>query len=158
MSDTTDRGTTEKKKGNSFLKGLIWWRVEAAEVENEVAEYRTRKPWKSSRGVSAGLCALTVVLTVALSGYLNISTSEIVVEVCIWSTLGYFMYRGHRWAFIIGMLLWTFEKAVFVVDGGGGAAPIMHVIWWAIYMNAFYMGFTVERRRALAAASPPAAA
>ena len=158
MSDTPDKGT-DKKKGNSFLNTLMWWKVEAAEVEKEVAQYGTRKPWNSSRGVSAGFCALSVVLTVALSGYLKLSTTSVVVEVGIWTTLGYFMYRGHRWAFIAAMALWTFEKAVFVANGGGGAAPIVHVIWWAIYMNAFFMGFTVERRRAaLAAAPPPAAA
>ena len=151
MSDTTDKAP-EKNKSNFILNTLMWWKVEAAEVEKEVTEYGTRKPWNSSRGVSAGFCALTVVLTVALSGYLNLSTTEVVVEVGMWSTLGYFMYRAHRWAFIVAMVLWTFEKAVGL--GSKGGVPFVQIIWWGIYMNAFFMGFTVERKRRALAASP----
>jgi hypothetical protein len=82
-----------------------------------------------------------------LGNFIHLSTGEIYAEVAIWSTVGILMYFGLRWAFILGMILWTFEKASMLL-AGGSAAPIVQIIWWAIYLNAFFLAFKVESRRA----------
>ena len=94
------------------------------------------------------LCFFTVVVTALLGNRMHLSEGTIETEAVIWSTLGIFMYRGHRWAFILGMVFWTFEKATLMFAGmSSGAAPIMQIFWWCLYMNAFLLGFRVENRR-----------
>jgi hypothetical protein len=66
------------------------------------------------------------------------------------------MYRGQRWAFVAAMMLWTLEKGMLLFGGLASSAPIVQVIWWAIYMNAFVLGFRVERARRNAVALPAA--
>ena len=65
--------------------------------------------------------------------------------------LGAFVYRGHRWAIIGAMLLWTFEKLAAPLMGPpkSGVRPIIigQLIWWAIYMHAFYLSLRVENER-----------
>ena len=94
------------------------------------------------------LCFFTVVVTALLGNRMHLSEGTIETEAVIWSTLGIFMYRGHRLAFILGMVFWTFEKATLMFAGmSSGAAPIMQIFWWCLYMNAFLLGFRVENRR-----------
>ena len=157
MSDTAGQ-STEKKKAKSLFSSLAWWNIEQEEIDKQLAGYESLRVWQSVRGLSALLCAFSVGVTILLGSSMNLSGDAIATEAGIWSILGIFMYRGHRWAFVVGMVLWTFEKAAMAFGGSNGAAPIVQVIWWAIYMNAFFMGFIVEKRRAALAALPPVAA
>src|SRR5262249_24077880 len=80
-------------------------------------------------------------------------------EAAIWGTLGFLMYRGIRWAMIIGMLLWTYEKGALLVQQvsrGNGGAPIVQIIWWGIYLSAFYLAYRVENTRPKDSAPAPA--
>jgi hypothetical protein len=135
-----------KKSKKSAFSFLLWWRTDPAEVEKQVAGYNTLKVWQSARGISALLCAFSAVVTMLLGNLIHLSTGEVYFEVAIWSTVGILMYFGLRWAFILGMVLWTLEKATMLFSGG--AAPIVQIIWWAIYLNAFFLAFRVESQRA----------
>ena len=143
-----------KKSKKSAFSFIWWWRTDPAEVEKQVAGYTTLKVWQSARGISALLCVFSAVVTMLLGNFIHLSTGEIYFEVVIWATVGILMYFGLRWAFILGMILWTIEKASMLL-AGGSAAPIVQIIWWAIYLNAFFLAFKVESRRA---AMPPARA
>jgi hypothetical protein len=146
MTSTSNVDTPKTKK--SSFSFLAWWITDPAEVEKQVAGYNTLRVWQSARGTASLLCLLSVVVTGLLGSYLHLSNEEIVAEMILWSTVAIFMYRGHRWAFILGMALWTLEKAASVFGGvSSGRTPIVQIIWWAIYMNAFFMGFKVESRR-----------
>jgi hypothetical protein len=145
-------GQKEKKK--SFLSFLAWWQTDPEEVKKQVAEYHTLKVWQSARGISLLLCLFTIAVTALLSKFVGLTTDTVIGEAVIWSILGFFMYRGHRWAFVGAMLLWTLEKATLLVTGG--SSPIVQVIWWAVFMNAFMLGFRVERGRKAALAVAPA--
>lgn len=146
MSEPTAGAT--KKGGNSFLSFLAWWKTDPAEVEKQVANYHTMKVWQSARGISMLLCAFSITMTVLIGGYIGLSGSTIVIEAVIWSVLGFAMFRGQKWAFVAGMVFWTFEKATLVFSGAtAGRAPIMQIIWWLVYMSAFMLGFRVEQAR-----------
>jgi hypothetical protein len=139
----------------SALAFITWWNPDPAEVEKQLAGYDTLRVWQSARGMSMLLCAFSVTVTVLLGRFLHLSSGTIATEVILWSTLGLFMYRGHRWAFIAGMVMWTIEKIALVIEqAGSGRAPITQIIFWFVYMAAFYLAFTVERTRA--GASVPA--
>lgn len=146
MSDTQAEGA--KKEGKSFLSFLAWWKANPVEIEKQVSNYDTLKVWQSSRGISMLLCAFSVAATVLLGGFMNLSGGTIIAEAIIWSVLGFAMFRGQKWAFVVGMVLWTFEKGALVFAGAAaGRAPIVQIIWWAIYMGAFMEGFRVEKAR-----------
>jgi len=64
--------------------------------------------------------------------------------------LGAFIYFGHRWAMILGMILWTGEKALQLVSmfqTGHFANPIGILIFWGVFMHAMYLAFRVEQSR-----------
>jgi hypothetical protein len=137
-----------KRPKKSFGAFFLWWRTNPEEVRRQVAGYDTLRVWQSARGTSALLCLLTVVVTMLLGGYMHLSSGEITTEAVIWIAVAILMYRGYRWAFLVGMLLWTFEKGELLFSARG--APIVQVIWWTIYMSAFFLAFKVENERASA--------
>lgn len=137
--------TASPKRG--FVASLMWWKQSETEIDNQVRLYSTLGIGKSARGVSLLCCCLTATLTALLARMLGVTTESAMAEAVIWVALGFLMYNGHRWAFVIAMILWTFEKAAGVVALKSPGAPIIHIFWWAAYMNAFYLGFKVEGRR-----------
>ena len=149
----TDASKAEKK---SFF--LLWWKTDPEEIEKQVSQYGTLKIYQSARGLSLLLCLVSVAATILLSGSMTLSSGTVITEAVVWSSLGFFMYRGHRWAFVTGMVIWTLEKAFMLFSSGSASAPFVQVIWWAIYMNAFFLGFKVERRRRTVIAVAPAGA
>ena len=138
----------------SFFSFLAWWRVDAAEVQRQVESYESLTITKSARGISLLLCLLSVALTVLLGRVLGLTAGTVLSEAAMWSVMGLLMYRGHRWAFMVAMLLWTFEKATAVFSGAtAGRAPVGQLIFWAIYMQAFRLGYEVESQRKSARAA-----
>ena len=155
---TSASGPETKKPKKSALSYLAWWKIDPAEMEKQITQYNTLKIWQSARGISSLFCLLTIAVTVLLGGFAHLSTAAIIGDVIIWAPLAIFMYRGHRWAFVVGMALWTIEKA-FAIFGsfdspGAGGAPIVQILWWAAFMNAFFLGFKVESQRRLGSVAP----
>lgn len=148
---------TQQKPGKkASINYFLWWRTDPEEIEPQVAQYHTLSVWKSARGNSMLLCMLTVAVTVLAGRFLKQSGSTILIEAVVWSVLGLLMYRGQRWAFLAGMVLWTLEKAFLLVDvSGSGRTPIAQVIWWAIYMHTFLLAYRVEGARAQKRKAPP---
>jgi hypothetical protein len=132
-----------KSRGNFFL----WWRIDPAEVERQVDGYDILGVAHSARKGSAALCALSVVITAAFGSYMKMPTGTIAIEVLVWGGLALAMARGTRWAFAAGLVLWTLEKAFGIVNGPSSAAPVVQIIWWAIYMHSFLLAYKVESAR-----------
>lgn len=146
MSENDSSSAAKPKR--SFLSGLAWWREDPVEIQRQVTEYKSLKLWQSARGISLLFCAFSVVVTVLLRNAIGLSVGTVIFEVVIWGSLGLLMLRGQKWAFMAGVVLWTLEKGVALVDGfSSGGAPIVQVIWWAAYLNAFMLGFRVEKAR-----------
>lgn len=145
MTGTAATATGSAKRG--FFASLMWWKQSETEIDNQTRLYATLSIWKSARGVSLLCCCLTAVLTVALSHLFGMTAQAAMIDGGIWLALGFLMYAGQRWAFVIAMILWTLEKLGGIVAFASPGAPIAQIIWWAAYMNAFYLGFKVEGRR-----------
>ena len=60
-----------------------------------------------------------------------------------------FVYLGHRWAILVAMAWWTLEKTLSLVDLEhlNAGAAISQLVWWCVYMHAFWLAFRVERER-----------
>lgn len=143
-----------KKKNNNSLNWLLWWQIDKDELNQQVEEYETLKFTQSARGISLLLLLLSAAATLALVLFLNWNSLAI-LDVFIFLILGLFIYKGHRWAMVGAMILWTYEKIFIWIEQYQSALaigaiipnPIIPLIWWTIYMHAFYLAFQVERKR-----------
>lgn len=142
MTDSTEH------KREPTLNWFLWWQVGSRELSRQVERYSTLPFMKSARGLAAFCLIISVVLTVALIafGALPIAGGATVI---IMLPLALFIYLGHRWANLAAMVWWTIEKAAFLFEGfaSGGGNPVTHVIWWCIFMHAFYLSYRVEQQR-----------
>jgi hypothetical protein len=134
---------------------LFWWMVDQDEIAREVEKYALRNPLKTARGVAA-LCFIFSALVTFILIAINAMQLDAVTDAVISLVLALFMYFGHRWAMIGAMIWWTLEKVMAVVGMAqafntphppNGGTAIVQVIWWCIYMHAFWLAFRVERAR-----------
>ena len=153
---TTAPGTSAPppKPKRSAFAFFIWWKPDPAEIAKQVAGYDTLKVWQSARGISMLLCFFTVTVTGLLGRVLNLSSGAIAFEVVMWGTLGVLMFRGVQLAFWAGMILWSIEKISLMFSQLSAArTPIVQIIWWCIYMSAFFLALKVEQQRSKAPAA-----
>jgi len=147
-----DIHTKNKKKSKSFLRWIFWWQLDQEELDKQVAEYHSLKITQSARGQSFLLLLFVALATLVqpffISGYENF------VDVLIALVLGYFIYRGHQWAMISAMIWCSLGKFYLVYVGmvtpsppSYASNPIIHLVFWALFMHAFYFAFRVERLR-----------
>ena len=147
-----------RTKPKAKSQWILWWRVDEDDLQDQVTKYDTLGWFQSARKLSV-ICLLfsiAVTLIVTLFGALG---AEAYVDSALMAVLATFIYRGHRWAAIAAMVLWTLEKGVMAITGlnpnhpPSGVSLVVSLLWWAIYMHAFYLAFRVEQeRRRLAAA------
>src|SRR5690242_8263715 len=105
-------GDFRTKPAGSKSFWLLWWRVDEDELQAQVAQYDTLGWFQSGRKLSVVflLASMTVTVAVALSGV--VGAAYYYLEAGLLAVLAAFIYRGHRWAMIAAMLLWTLEKGV----------------------------------------------
>jgi hypothetical protein len=140
----------QPKKKNRFA-WLLWWQIEPEELDKQVSQYNDLKFFRSVRGQAVACLAFSIAVTCVLV-YSGVMDSSAFIDAGIMAVLAIFIYLGHRWAMILAMVLWTIEKGFAVMDSPGRL--VMHVIWWCIYMHAFYFSFRVEQERMKRPAAP----
>lgn len=150
--------TENKKKSQSIFSWLIWWRIDKEELKKQVKEYETLKITQSARGISFLFQLLSVVIATGAILFTNIITVSAFFYVFLYLILGFFIYKGRRWAMIGIMALSTF--ATFsnfynsVVANPENGTPIINssLMWtlffWTITMHFYYLAFKVEGLRA----------
>ena len=145
-----------KTPRRNALAWIAWWMVDQSELDQQAMNYGTLGLFRSARGVAALFLLLSSAITAALTYFTHADPTGY-IDVALFLVLAMFIYLGHRWAMIAAMLLWTFEKIFVAIEGFNGmtASPVIQILWWCIYMHAFYVAFRVEqRRRALKSQSP----
>lgn len=113
-------------------------------MKTQVENYKSLKITESYRGISALLILGSMVLTVLLAKFGAISYDAVYSSI-IYVPLAYFIYKGHKWALIVIMILWTLEKGYQLYSGG--TSVIVPIIWWSIFMNYFFNALKVELAR-----------
>ncbi len=123
---------------------IFSWKVSEEDMKTQVDNYKNLKVTESYRGISALLILGSMVLTVLLAKF-GVISYDAVYSSIIYVPLAYFIYKGHRWALIAIMILWTFEKGYQLYTGG--TSVIVPIIWWSIFMNYFFNALKVELAR-----------
>jgi hypothetical protein len=143
----------EGGKKRSGVNWFLWWKTDPEELARQAAEYHSLTLFKTARGVALG-CILFSMAVTGLLVFFGIVGWDALIDLVIWIVLALFIYLGHRWAMIAAMVFWTLEKILGIVDGPP-ASIVMQLIWWCVFMHAFYVAFRVEqeRRKAPAAAA-----
>lgn len=153
--DTDNAGSKKPStggKGRSLWRMLLWWRLDQDELNRQIAEYHSLKITQSARGQSLLLLIFSACVTTLLIAFFSWSTDAF-FDVFLALFLGYFIYKGHKWAIIGAMAYWSLAKAYLVFDGfqtspgKSSPSPIIHLVWWAIYMSPFYLAYKVEQAR-----------
>ena len=125
---------------------IFSWKISEEEMKNQVENYQNLKITQSYRGISSLLVIGSMILTVVLAK-LGVVSYDAVYGSIIYVPLAYFIYKGHKWALIVIMILWTLEKGYQLYAAAGVSSPIVPIIWWAIFMGYFVNSFKVELAR-----------
>ena len=141
----------KKSQLNKIWSWVIWWRVDKAELAKQVAEYDSLDWFHAARKVSVLCLLIAVAITVAATIF-GVTDATVYGEAVAFAVLAIFIYRGHRWAMIAAMALWTFEKVSTATIGFGtirasGYSLISSFFLWTAFMHAFYLAFRVEQAR-----------
>jgi hypothetical protein len=118
------------------------------ELKHEVENYATIKFSQSARGQVIFFFCFILLLSIVLSFFGLAILSDILLSLVVYIPILYFVFRGHRWAIISLMALWSFEKFVTAntaIQTGGNV--ISSVIWWTIGISFLYRALEVENIR-----------
>lgn len=130
------------------------WSASDEELQFQVDNYNTL-PWiETFRGSAviflAALLGLSIML--GLLSILSLDTGTL-VELVIYGISLYFIFKGHRWAIILAMILWTGDKAVqlYQISSSGQDNAYIIIVWWLLVMPYLYKALKVEnlRRRSI---------
>lgn len=139
-----------KKKGN-YTHWIFWWILDKDALERQVKEYKNLSVWYASRKIAAIALLFSSLVTILMVTFTNYDSSAL-IDVALMLILAFFIYRGHRWALVLAMIYWTYAKfyglyASYSITSTSHTSPIIAILWWAIYMHAFYEAFKVEQLR-----------
>jgi hypothetical protein len=137
---------TKIEKESSVLNWVLWWRVSPEELKKQVDGYATLKIHSSARGISFCLLLLSSVLTV-IAIAVNIVGIYATIDAVLLLALGICILKGQRWAMVLAMILWSYEKLGQVFGVSTHVNIVTVLIWWVIYMHAFWLAYRVENER-----------
>lgn len=133
----------KKNKGNVF-NWFLWWQIDPGNLQNQVKNYNKLNLMQSARGISFVLLIFSAIVTFAVSYFIPQLASGW-IDAVLFLVLGFFIYRGYKLAMIAAMILWTIEKGGSIVLNPSNF--VLPLIWWAIYMHAFYLAYKTEVAR-----------
>ncbi|OGZ28194.1 MAG: hypothetical protein A2562_01810 [Candidatus Nealsonbacteria bacterium RIFOXYD1_FULL_39_11] len=123
------------------------WGADEGELKKQVENYQNLKITESYRGISVLIISALLGLSLLLSFFgVYADPTTVFYGLIIYVPILFFVYKGHRWAIIALMILWTFEKGYQIYETGGDSG-IMPIIWWLIVMPYFWKALKVENER-----------
>jgi len=125
--------------------------MDEEELKNQIENYNTLVFFRSARKVATALMIFSAIITLifVMVGWLS---SETWIDIVLILILAFFVYKGKKWAMIVTMIYWTLSKGLQIVSGFSaedfsGGNIIMLILWWTIFMEAFWQAYQVETAR-----------
>lgn len=116
------------------------------EFEIQVESYDNLSVMKSNRGQASLFLGAVIIISIAFGIFDIMPLSDVIYSLIIYIPLTFFIYKGHRWAMYLGIVLWTFEKAYQVVTLNGKGFIVI-VLWWLWLVTILYSAIKVENER-----------
>src|ERR1041385_7282033 len=95
----------EKKSKNSWS-----WKIDPKELQTQVENYNTLKITESYRGIASLLILFSVSITILLSFFNLVDINSVIAALVIYLPIAFFVFKGHKWAIYLILVLWTLEK------------------------------------------------
>jgi hypothetical protein len=131
---------------SSKRKSCWSWRMDETELKNQVENYTTLKITKSYKGIAVLIISVLLGLSLLLSFFSKVADPiTILCGIALYLPILFFVYKGHRWAIILLMILYTFDKGYLFYELRGN--NVMPIIWWLIVMPYFWKALMVENER-----------
>lgn len=136
------------------------WKLDEFDLKKQVDGYQTLKISESYRGISVLIVLVLLGLSFVLSFFgLYSNPTTVFYGIMVYLPVLFFVYKGHRWAIIALMIMWTYEKGyeIYQVVQNGGSGVIMPIIWYLIFMPYFWKALQIEneKRKDASILSPP---
>ena len=118
------------------------------EFENQVENYRNLGITKSNKGQATLFLGLVIIISLALSFFDAIPLRDVLYGSIIYVPLMFFIYKGHRWAMILGIFAWTIDKGaqLFYFSDGKGSF-LVTIAFWLWLVSILYSAIKVENER-----------
>lgn len=136
-----------KNKNDSWYGWFLWWKVDNAELEKQVQEYKKLSIFKSKRGIAFLLEFFGVATYLVL--FILTGTSYILLLAILNIVLAIFILKGFRWAMLV-MMAWstysTFSNIwlSFYNDTSSKGSMPWALLFWSISMHILYYALRVE--------------
>jgi len=132
-------------------KSRWWsWKIDEADLKNQVENYNNLKITQSYRGISVLTISALLAFSLLLSFFgVFADPTTMIWAVLIYLPILFFAYKGNRWAIILLMAMWTFEKGyqLYEIGQSGRGNGITPIIWWFIITPYFWKALKVENER-----------
>ncbi|MBU1104510.1 zinc ribbon domain-containing protein [Candidatus Parcubacteria bacterium] len=136
---------------NKQKKKSFWfWKIDEDDLKKQVENYQTLKITRSYRGMSFLIISALLGFSLLLSFFgAYVDPTAMIWGILIYLPILFFVFKGRRWAIVLLMIMWTFEKGynLYEIGQGGGGSVIMPIIWWLIVMPYFWKALVVENKR-----------
>jgi len=105
------------------------------ELEIQVENYNNLGITKSNKGQATLFLGVVIIFSIALGIFDVTPLSDVLYSLIIYIPLTFFIYKGHRWAMYLGIILWTLEKGyqLFYSSHGKGSVIIVGIILFAFF-------------------------
>lgn len=119
------------------------------ELEIQVENYNNLGITKSNKGQATLFLGVVIVLSIALGIFDVTPMSDVLYSLIIYIPLMFFIYKGHRWAMYLGIVLWTLEKGyqLFYSSNVKMSGIIVIFSFWLWLVTILYSAIQVENER-----------
>lgn len=116
-------------------------------LEIQVENYNDLGITESSRGQASLFFGIVSVISIIFGIFNIVSLMDVLYDLIIFIPLIFFIYRGHRWAMYLGIVLWTLGKwyQIFSLNSKGTIVAIF--VWWLWFVVILYNAIKVENKR-----------
>jgi len=124
------------------------WRTNPEELTNQINNYEVLGITKSFKGIVVLIFCGISLISVALSFFGLLLLSDVIISLIIYLAVLIFVYKGHRWAMVVLMVIWTLDKVyTMYLSVQLGFSPVNSIIWWLIVTPYIYKAIKVENMR-----------
>ena len=134
-------------------QSVFSWSMSPEERAFQVDNYYKLNFWESYRGAAILVVFFLLALSLILSFFGLTNLTDVLVGGFVYLILCFFVYKGHRWAIVGLMVLWTADKGtqLYNISVSGEGSVLSIIIWWLVLMPYLYKALKIENTRRVGA-------
>ncbi len=140
----------EEEKNTAPKKAKIhpFWdfRISKSDLKYQIENYSTLTMTQSYKGITVLIFLFFLILSLILSFFSVVNDLiTMLIGIIIYLPILFFVYKGHRWAIILLMILYTIDNLFLIYDLKGPSC--MAFVWWIIITVYLWKALRVENAR-----------